>query len=104
VKAAQGGVTVSILGKEFMVACPEDEREALHQAARYLDEQMRRIQSGGKVLGVERCAVMAALNIAHELLGLRQQADGAAPEMDLRLKLLTRKIDTALAKEHELNA
>jgi len=50
-KAAQGGVTVSILGKEFVVACPDSEREALNRAARYLDQQMRQIQESGKVLG-----------------------------------------------------
>lgn len=102
-RAVSGSVTVSILGKEFMVACPEEEREALNLAARHLDEQMRRIQESGKVLGVERCAIMAALNLCNELLGLRRQG-AASPEADLRIRLLSSKIDAVLADEQELNA
>ena len=97
-KAANGGVNVSILGKEFMVACSEDERKALGLAARYLDEKMREIQDAGKVIGAERCAIMAALNIASELLELR--ANGAlAPETNLKIKYLQEKIDAVLQDE-----
>jgi len=101
-KAAQGGVTVSILGKEFVVACPDSEREALNRAARYLDQQMRQIQESGKVLGVERCAVMAALNLSNELLALQQHATG--PETEERLGRLTDKIDAVLQEAQDLNA
>ena len=97
-KAVHGGVNVSILGKEFMVACPEDERESLSAAARYLDEKMREIHDDGKVLGAERCAIMAALNIASELLELRNSG-ALAPEMNLKLKYLQEKIDTVLQDE-----
>jgi len=97
-KAAHGGVNVSILGKEFMVACSEEERKALGLAARYLDEKMREIQDAGKVIGAERCAIMAALNIASELLELR--ANGAlAPETNLKIKHLQEKIDAVLQDE-----
>lgn len=97
-KATHGGVNVSILGKEFMVACPEEEREALAGAARYLDEKMREIQDGGKVIGAERCAIMAALNIASELLELR--TNGAlAPETNQKIKHLQEKIDAVLQDE-----
>ncbi len=97
-KAAHGGVNVSILGKEFMVACSEDERKALGAAAHYLDEKMREIQDAGKVIGAERCAIMAALNIASELLELR--ANGAlAPEMNMKIKYLQEKIDAVLQDE-----
>jgi cell division protein ZapA len=101
-KTAQGGVTVSILGKEFVVACPEGEREALNRAARYLDQQMRKIQEGGKVLGIERCAVMAALNLSNELLALQQQSAG--PDTAERLERITGKIDAALREAQDLNA
>lgn len=57
-KTSSGGVTISILGKELMVACPDDERESLAAAARYLDQRMREIQDSGKVIGTERCAVI----------------------------------------------
>jgi cell division protein ZapA len=61
-------VEVRILDKEYLVACPQEEQEALLRAARHLDNKMREIRSSGKVFGTERIAVMAALNITHELL------------------------------------
>ena len=73
-------VAVSILGKEYQVACPAEQHTELLLSARYLDEQMRAIRATGKVIGLERIAVMAALNIAHELLRTRNAvpADKAA--------------------------
>jgi cell division protein ZapA len=64
-------VSVTILGKEYQVACPADQQAELLLSARHLDEQMRSIKSTGKVIGLERIAVMAALNISHELLQAR---------------------------------
>lgn len=95
-KAAPGGVTISILGKEFMVACPDGEREALSAAARHLDGRMREIQDSGKVIGAERCAVMAALNLTNELLQLRQRVNGVPAELDTRLSALSGKIEAVL--------
>lgn len=95
-KSTPGGVTISILGKELMVACPESEREALSAAARYLDERMREVQDGGKVIGTERCAVMAALNLTNELLQLRRTANGTPEGLDERLQALNGKIEAAL--------
>jgi cell division protein ZapA len=97
-KTAKEGVTVSILGKEFMVACPEEEREALNAAAKYLDRKMREIQDGGRVIGTERCALMAALNIANELLEGRRHGNGPA-DLDRRLKFLHSKIDVVLQQD-----
>jgi cell division protein ZapA len=99
VKVTPGGVTISILGKELMVACPDGEREALLAAARELDERMRDIQDGGKVLGGERVAVMTALNLANELLGLRRQNNGVPAELDSRLQALTGRIEAALHEQ-----
>jgi cell division protein ZapA len=62
---------VAIMGREFRVACPEDEREGLLQAVSYLDRKMREIRDGGKVIGLERIAIMAALNITHDYLAAR---------------------------------
>ncbi|MEQ1601564.1 MAG: cell division protein ZapA [Methylophilaceae bacterium] len=62
------GVTVDIMGRELKIACSEDEREALLNAVGYLDKKMSAIRDTGKVVGVERIAIMAALNITHELL------------------------------------
>jgi len=61
-------IKVQILGKEYPISCPEEEQHDLLLAARYLDEKMRQIRNTGRVIGSERIAVMAALNIAHELL------------------------------------
>jgi len=94
-KQTQDGISVSIVGKQFMVACPEDERAGLVAAAKYLDEQMRSIHRSGKVLGAERCAIMAALNISHELLRCRDQKD-APSDMDDRIRSLHSKIESAL--------
>ena len=66
-------VKVQILGKEYPVSCEADEQHALLLAARYLDEKTREIRDGGRIIGTERIAVMAALNIAHELLQLKQR-------------------------------
>lgn len=63
--------SVTILEKEYQVACPQDQQAELLLSARHLDEQMRAIRSTGKVIGLERIAVMAALNISHELLQTR---------------------------------
>lgn len=90
-------VTVKILDKEYFVGCPPEERNALLESAEYLNKQMRDIRDTGKVMGSERIAVMAALNIANELLQSRTQG-GAAPEMAARLKLLRERVESALER------
>ena len=78
-------VEVNLLGRSYRVACDDDEREALMQAVAYLDAKMNEIRKAGKVMGAERIAVMAALNVAHELLsvrlgaGLRRRAGETPP-------------------------
>ena len=94
-KDSNEGVTVNILGKDFMVACPENERGALIAAADYLDKKMREIHASGKVIGTERAAIMAALNITNELLELRGR-DGLSVDTSQKLKFLQNKIDAAL--------
>ncbi|MAT92571.1 MAG: cell division protein ZapA [Halioglobus sp.] len=88
-------VTVKILDKEYQVACPPEQEAELGTSARYLDKQMRTIRDTGKVIGVERIAVMAALNISYELL---QAAGGGGEERpaDEAVKRLSRKLDEAL--------
>lgn len=89
-------VPVHILGKEYIVACPPHEQEELVQTARFLDRKMREIRDAGKVVGTERIAVMAGLNIAHELLKGGKGGDEATA---LRLKALQEKIESALLGE-----
>ena len=62
------GVDVSIMGREFTVSCTDEERESLMASVNYLDRKMRDIQNAGKVVGIDRIAVMAALNVTHEML------------------------------------
>lgn len=95
------GVNVSIMGKQFSVYCPEHARGALFAAAEYLDHKMREIHASGKVIGLERCAIMAALNIAHELLDLRNTL-GVSRDFEKRIKSLQHKLDTALQEQSEL--
>ena len=87
-------VAVHILGKDYQVACPYKERESLSRAAAELDKRMRDIRQSGSVIGVERIAVMAALNLANEVL---QQADTAhQPDKEL-LDDLYQRIDQVLS-------
>lgn len=65
------GVDVNILGREFTVSCTEEERPALLETVKFLDKKMRDIRDTGKVVGVDRIAIMAALNISHELLNTK---------------------------------
>ncbi|WP_404365152.1 cell division protein ZapA [Marinobacter sp.] len=81
-------VEVNILDKEYLVSCPPDARDALRESARHLDAKMREIRATGKVFGTERIAVMAALNITHEMLEQSTMSEGATrllESMDTRL-------------------
>jgi cell division protein ZapA len=69
---------ITILGREFKVACKENERDELTEAVALLDRRMREIRDAGKVTGTDRIAVMTALNFAHELLRERRGAGRAA--------------------------
>ena len=88
-------VNISIMGRDFSVACPPDEQEDLLEAARYLDQNMKDIQKSGKIIGAERCAIMAALNITNDLLKL-QKATTGQDQIKSKLADLQAKIDDAL--------
>lgn len=100
-------VTVSILDKQYQVACPPEQRAGLHEAARYLDEQMRAIRESGRVVGLERIAVMAALNISFELLQAHREPrddtiEAESPVDENTLRNLNRKLDEALYQLRQL--
>lgn len=76
--------TVTILDKEYLIACPPEEQQALQQSARHLDTKMRDIRNSGKIHGLDRIAVMAALNITHEFLQ-KDQAHTNSQETAVRL-------------------
>lgn len=91
------GICVRILEKEFRVACAKDQESALRDAALYLDKQMRVIRNTGRIIGLERIAVMAALNITNELLKLKNNPSATGEIFFERIKVLQEKIDSALA-------
>jgi len=95
-------VSINILGKEYLVACPENERKELQTSADYLDRKMREIRDSGKVIGTDRIAVMAALNIAHELLHENGSEIGLSPDIEGRIKGIQEKIEDALFKSRQL--
>ena len=94
-------VQIRILDKEYNIGCPAEERDALLESARMLNEKMREIRSSGKVVGSERIAVMAAINLAHELLQQRSQGGGGGYSRDLEQRLLSmqERVESALAAE-----
>ncbi|MFP4129969.1 MAG: cell division protein ZapA [Halorhodospira sp.] len=88
-------VKVRILDQDFTVACPEDAKNELLQSADYVDRKMREIRQGGNVVGTDRLAVMAALNIAHELLAAQAENEEIADVRD-RLARLDARIAEAM--------
>ena len=91
-------VTAQILGKEYNISCPPDEREALLASVQHVDEKMREIRNTGKVIGVERIAVMAAINIAHDMLKSQSQVQNIDMDVITRLDDLQSKIHESLEK------
>lgn len=91
-------ITVQLMETEYRVACSEDNRESLLAAADYLNAKMLEIRDSGKLLGVERIAVMAALNISHELLTGKQETFQETDSTNARLQQLLEKVETALNK------
>ena len=94
-------VDVNIMGREFAVACSEEEREGLMTAVGYLDKKMREIRDTGKVVGVERIAIMAALNLTHELLTVRSNGFDIG-DLKRRIISMQEQIDQAVAEQDNL--
>ncbi len=94
-------VSVRILEKEYVVACPHEERAALLDAAEFLTGRMREIRDSGKVVGLDRIAVMAALNLANELLRIRTQASDTSSVVT-RVRAVRERAETALARHRQL--
>lgn len=91
-------VDVTILGREFTVSCTDEERSALMDAVSYLDAKMHEIRDSGKVVGVERIAIMAALNLSHELLNTKS-GDIDIGDYKRRINLMQNQIDEAIAAQ-----
>jgi cell division protein ZapA len=95
-------VSVRIMEKEYVVACPYDERSALLDAAEFLNVRMREIRDSGKVVGHDRIAVMAALNLAHEFLKGRDRESKLDNGVVPRVRALRERVESALAKGQQL--
>jgi len=89
-------VTVQILDKEYRIACPDDERDALLSSANYLSQKMKEIRDTGRVIGVDRIAVMTALNIAHESLHNKSLKESFSQSINQRLCALQSKLESTV--------
>lgn len=94
--------SVHILDKEYRFSCTLDERDALLESARFLDSRMREIRDTGRTIGIDRIAVMAALNIAHEMLHDQTSSSDAEEHVVAQVRNLTDKIEAALQDSRQL--
>lgn len=92
-------VTVRIVDREYRVMCTPDQRRPLMESALFLDQQMREIRDSGKVSSMDKIAVMAALNLAEEVLKLRQQMHERRDQVDARVRDLADRLDRALERD-----
>jgi cell division protein ZapA len=95
-------VDITILGREYRVACGDDERESLLTAAAFLDRRMREIRDGAKLTGNEKIAVMAALNIAHELLTTKLPGGFDMGDFKRRMQSMQATLETAMSQQEKL--
>jgi cell division protein ZapA len=95
-------ISVRILEKEYFVACPYEERSDLLDSAEFLSSKMREIRDSGKVVGLDRIAVMAALNLANELLRVRNQGQKLDHDFGGRVRALRERVESALAEGQQL--
>jgi len=95
-------VGVRLLDREYQVACPAEERADLLDSAEYLDGKMREVRDSGKVAGLERIAVISALNLANELIKLRRQGSALDGDVGARLRTLRERVESALERGQQL--
>ena len=93
---------ITIMGRDFRVACAEHEQAGLLQAVDYLNKKMLEIRESGKVIGLERIAIMAALNIAHEFLSVKVGSGFDMAELKRRMKNMETAIDQAMSEQAKL--
>ena len=95
-------VTIRILEKDYHVACPAEEKAALLESAELLNVKMREIRDSGKVVGLDRVAVMAALNLANELIMAHGQDEELKTIVGLRIRAMREHLDSALGPAKQL--
>ena len=95
-------VSVRILEKEYAMVCPYEERSALLDSAEFLNARMREVRDSGKVVGLDRIAVMVALNLVNEYLKLKDREAKLESEASGRVKALRERVEAQLAKGKQL--
>jgi cell division protein ZapA len=95
-------VTIQILDKEYLIACPPEERPALVESAALLNERLREIRETGKVIGIERTLVMAALNMANDLTRLKARDQHLEGQVSVRVRHLRERVEKAVARSQQL--
>jgi len=95
-------VTVKILDKDYRIACPAEEQNALLASADLLNSRMRELKEGGNVIGTDRIAVMAALNMTHEMIEIKDDSSSVSQSMSKRLRKMQEKIEDALQDTKQL--
>ena len=95
-------VSVRLLDREYQVACPAEERSDLLDSAEYLDAKMREVRDTGKVVGLDRIAVISALNLANELIKLRRNGSSVDAELGAKLQKLRERVESALEKGQQM--
>ena len=96
-------VTVHILDREFRVNCAKAEQQNLLDSATSLDQRMREIRETGRVIGVDRIAIMAALNLASELLSSEGSSNNALEDVNKSILRMENKIEHSLNETEELD-
>ena len=97
------GLQINVMGREFRVACPDNEQKGLLEAVDYLNRKMNEIRDNGKVIGLERIAIMAALNIAHELLSTKVGGGFDIAEVKRRMNHMETVLDQAMRDQGKLS-
>ena len=95
-------VNVKILEKEYQISCPADERKDLVDSAELLNARMREIRDSGKVVGLDRIAVMAALNMANELIKLNGRGEMLETDAKLKVRAMRERVESALQSGQQL--
>jgi cell division protein ZapA len=98
----QARVNVRILEKEYAMSCPYEERSALLDSAEYLNARMREVRDSGKVIGLDRIAVMVALNLVNELLRSKDHQVKLEGEVGGKLRQLRERVESSLVKNQQL--
>jgi cell division protein ZapA len=96
-------ISVRILDKEYQVACPVSERTDLLDSAEILNAKMREIRDSGRVVGLDRIAVMAALNMANDLIHARARDELLDGDLSGRLKIISERVENVLGSSQQLD-